>query len=337
MIIRNGESIVPQVSIGLTVFDSERYLGETIESLLAQTYEDFELIISDNASTDRTREIALDYVASDKRVRYVRNRINVGLAGNFNQAFRLSSGQFFKWAAYDDLCGRDFLRRCVEVLERDPGVVLAHARPVGIDEHGRITQLHASGPDVTSPDPAVRFARLMHAPFWGTPLFGVVRAQAMSLTGLMASNAATDHVLLAELSLHGKFCEIVGEEFFNRDHPGRAYTKSSIVTRAEGVDPLVVNAPSILRLRLIAAYVAAVGRARLDGRTRLRCYRAISGWLADRAVARALSGFRRGTSATYRRDRCQPAFLALNYQEGPGSAPGVSVSDDSKPSTVLRP
>ncbi len=92
MIIRNGESIVPQVSIGLTVFDSERYLGETIESLLAQTYEDFELIISDNASTDRTREIALDYVASDKRVRYVRNRINVGLAGNFNQAFDFLRG-----------------------------------------------------------------------------------------------------------------------------------------------------------------------------------------------------------------------------------------------------
>jgi glycosyltransferase involved in cell wall biosynthesis len=333
----NGESIVPQVSIGLTVFNSERYLEEAIESLLAQTYEDFELIISDNASTDRTKEIALDYVARDKRVRYVRNRINIGLAGNFNQAFRLSSGKFFKWAAYDDLCGRDFLGRCVEVLERDPGVVLAHARPVGIDQHGRITGPHASGPDVTSPNSAVRFARLMHAPFWGTPLFGVVRAEAMSLTGLMGSNVAPDHMLLAELSLHGRFCEITGAEFFNRDHPGRAHTKSSLITRAEGVDPLVVKKPSILRLRLIASYLAAVGRARLDGRTRLRCYRAISGWLADRAVARVLSGFRRGTPATYRRDRCQPAFLALKYQEGPGSAPGVSVSDNSKPSTVFRP
>jgi glycosyltransferase involved in cell wall biosynthesis len=327
--------IVPQVSIGLTVFNSERYLEETIESLLAQTYDDFEVIISDNASTDRTREIALDYVARDRRVRYLRNRINIGLAGNFNQAFRLSSGQFFKWAAYDDLCGRDFLRRCVEVLERDPGVVLAHARPVGIDEHGRITRPHASGPDLTSPDPAVRFSRLMHAPFWGTPLFGLVRAQTMSLTGLMGTNAATDHVLLAELSLHGRFCEIVCDEFFNRDHPGRAYTKTSIVTRAEGVDPLVVTRPSILRLRQIASYLAAIRRARVDARTRMRCHGAVGGWLADRAVARTWQALTGGTSAAPRHDRRQQMVFAFNNHEDPKS-PGCG-SGDAKQSTVLRP
>jgi glycosyltransferase involved in cell wall biosynthesis len=279
---------VPRVSIGLTVYNSERYLDESIQSLLAQTFQDFELIISDNASTDRTRDIALAYVASDNRVRYVRNRMNIGVAGNFNQAFRLSSGEFFKWAAYDDLCARDFLFRCVEVLDRDPDVVLAYPRTVGIDEHGHATMPHAPGPDLTSPDPAVRFAHIMQAPFWATSLFGLIRAGVMSQTVLMPSNAAGDHVLLAELSLYGRFCEIPGEGFFNRDHPGRAFAKSSIITRAQQVDPRLSRNPFLLRLTQIGSYVSVIKRAPIDRRSRLRCYGAVARWLGDRITARTL-------------------------------------------------
>ena len=159
--------------------------------------------------------------------------MNIGVAGNFNQAFRLSSGEFFKWAAYDDLCDRDCLRRCVEILDSDPGLVLAYPRVVGIDEHGRVTAPHGPGPDLTSPDPVVRFSHIMQWPFWATSLFGVVRADVLALTGLMPSNAAGDHVLLAELSLHGRFHAIPEEGIFNRDHPGRTVAKSSIVTRAQ--------------------------------------------------------------------------------------------------------
>ena len=277
---------MPRVSIGLTVFNSERYLEESIQSLLAQTFEDFELIISDNASTDRTKEIALAYAARDSRVRFVRNRMNIGVAGNFNQAFRLSSGEFFKWAAYDDLCARDFLFRCVEVLDRDPDVVLAYPRTVGIDEHGRATVSHAPGPDLTSPDPAIRFAHIMRAPFWATSLFGLIRAEVMAKTGLMPSNAAGDHVLLAELSLHGRFSEIPGEGFFNRDHPGRAFTKSSIITRAQQVDPRLGRNPFVLRLTQIGSYLSVIRRAPLDRRARLRCNRAVARWLGDRMAAR---------------------------------------------------
>jgi glycosyltransferase involved in cell wall biosynthesis len=284
---------VPRVSIGLTVFNSERYLDESIQSLLSQTFQDFELIISDNASTDRTKDIALTYAARDHRVRYVRNRMNIGVAGNFNQVFRLSSGEFFKWAAYDDLCAPDFLFRCVEVLDRDRAVVLAYPRTAGIDEHGRATLPHAPGPDLTSGDPAVRFAHIMQAPFWATSLFGLIRADVMSRTGLMPSNAAGDHVLLAELSLHGRFCEIPGEGFLNRDHPGRAFVKSSIITRAQQVDPRLGRNPFLLRLTQIGSYVAVIRRAPLDRRARLRCYRAVARWLGDRITARTLGPQRR--------------------------------------------
>lgn len=282
---------MPRVSIGLTVFNSERHLEECLQSLLDQTFEDFELIISDNASSDRTQEIALAYVAKDDRVRYVRNRVNIGVAGNFNQTFRLSSGEFFKWAAYDDLCSRDFLLRCVEVLDRDPGVVLAYPRTVVIDEEGRVTASARPGsaPDLTSPDPAIRFSRIMRAPFWGTSLFGVIRADVLRLTRLMPSNIAPDHVLLAELSLHGRFQLIPEDGLFNRDHPGRWYVKSSIVRRAQQVDPQLGKSPFLLRLRLLQSYLSVIGRVPLDEPSRLRCYLALGRWVADRVAARALS------------------------------------------------
>lgn len=286
---------MPRVSIGLTVFNSERYLDECLQSLLAQTFEDFEIIVSDNASTDRTEEIALAYVARDNRVRYVRNRMNIGAAGNFNQAFRLSSGEFFKWAAYDDLCDRDCLRQCVEILDSDPGLVLAYPRIVGIDEHGRVTVPHDPGPDLTSPDPVVRFSNIMQRPFWATSLFGVVRADVLALTGLMSSNAAGDHVLLAELSLRGRFHEIPEDGIFNRDHPGRAFTKSSIITRAEQIDPKVGKRLVLLRLRQIGSYLSAIRRTPLDQPMRVRCYLAVGRWLRDRAVARNLTVLQRLT------------------------------------------
>jgi glycosyltransferase involved in cell wall biosynthesis len=284
---------VPRVSIGLTVFNSERYLEECLQSLLAQTFEDFELIISDNASCDGTRAIALAYATRDDRVRYIRNRYNLGLAGNFNQAFRLSSGEFFKWAAYDDLCSHDFLLRCVEVLDRDPRVVLAYPRTEGIDEQGRVTVRHGPGPDLTSPDPATRFSRIMRAPFWGTPLFGLVRADVLRLTGLMPSNIAPDHVLLAELSLRGRFQLTPEDGLFNRDHPGRWYVKSSTFRRAQQVDPQLGKSAFLLRLRQFQSYLSAIGRVPLDEPSRLRCYLAVGRWVADRVAARALSRDRR--------------------------------------------
>src|SRR3990172_6471697 len=120
----------------MPVYNAERYLEEALDSLVSQSFEDFELIISDNASTDRTGEICWRYAAKDERIRYVRNRANFGILYNFGQTFRLSSGEFFKWAAADDVCGRDYFLRAVEALDADPSLILAWGRTQGIDEHG---------------------------------------------------------------------------------------------------------------------------------------------------------------------------------------------------------
>src|SRR2546425_2356723 len=129
----------PRVSVGMPVYNGERYLAEAVDSLLAQTYEDFELIICDNASTDRTGEIARSYAARDTRVRYARNEKNLGAGGNFRRGFALASGEYFRWAASDDVCAPQSLARCVEVLDQEPAAVLAYPSTRFIDEHGRVT------------------------------------------------------------------------------------------------------------------------------------------------------------------------------------------------------
>src|SRR3712207_6191103 len=110
----------PKVSIGLPVYNGEKFIREAIDSILNQTFEDFELIISDNASTDETAAICQTYAAQDRRVRYFRNLENIGAAGNHNRVFEAASGKYFKWAAHDDLCGPNFVAECVNVLDRDP-------------------------------------------------------------------------------------------------------------------------------------------------------------------------------------------------------------------------
>src|SRR5713101_1663534 len=132
MTLRRGRS---RVSIGVPVYNGERYLGAALDSLLTQTYEDFELVICDNASTDRSGEIAQSYAAKDKRVRYARNQKNLGAARNYRRTFELSSGAYFRWAPADDLSGPELLARCVEILDREPSVVLVNPKTSFIDEH----------------------------------------------------------------------------------------------------------------------------------------------------------------------------------------------------------
>jgi glycosyltransferase involved in cell wall biosynthesis len=128
----------PYVSIGLPVYNGENFLHEAITSILAQTFQDFELIISDNASTDKTEEICRAFTDQDERIKYSRNRENIGVEKNFYRVFALSSGKYFKWAAHDDLCHPDFLQSCIDVLDRDFTTVLCYPRAVIIDDKGKV-------------------------------------------------------------------------------------------------------------------------------------------------------------------------------------------------------
>ncbi len=99
----------PKVSIGLPVYNGEDLLPETLDSILAQTFDDFEVVISDNASTDGTPEICRAYSRSDERIRFERANSGISIPNNFKRAFRLSRGRYFKWHAHDDVLDPEFL------------------------------------------------------------------------------------------------------------------------------------------------------------------------------------------------------------------------------------
>ncbi|MEH1804683.1 glycosyltransferase family 2 protein [Nostoc sp.] len=208
----------PRLSIGLPVYNGEKFLKEAIDSLLAQTFEDFELIISDNASTDKTEEICRAYVEQDQRICYYRNDKNIGCAGNFNRVLKLSSGEYFKWAAHDDLHSPDFIKKCVEVLDQDPTIILCHSQAYFIDEQGNFIQNYDIKVKADALKPQERFHELLtkHLCY---QCYGVIRASVLKKIPPMGGYGNADGILLLRLGILGRFYEIPESLFFIRSHP----------------------------------------------------------------------------------------------------------------------
>src|SRR5262249_2568633 len=109
----------PSVSICLPVYNGENYVKQAIASILTQTFGDFELVISDNASSDATQDICQSAAQGDRRVHYHRSDINRGLVGNFNRLAQLANGDYLVWIGHDDVMAKEFIGRCVEALRDD--------------------------------------------------------------------------------------------------------------------------------------------------------------------------------------------------------------------------
>jgi len=265
----------PRVSIGLPVFNGEGYLAEALDSILAQTYSDFELIISDNASTDRTPEICRAYAARDPRIRYYRNAKNLGASPNFNRVLELSSGEYFKWAAYDDVLGPEFLSRCITVLDQDPSIVLCHAKTGRIDEHSALVGVYEEYQYLRlgSRKPHERFFDLIRLDHSCNIVFGVMRASALRMTSLIGPYPASDRPLLAQLGLIGRLYEIPEILFYRRDHPQTTW-------RVWGEKPEVAawyDSTKAGRIifpywRLCFEYFMSISRVPLSWSDRLLCY-----------------------------------------------------------------
>jgi glycosyltransferase involved in cell wall biosynthesis len=209
----------PRVTIGLPVYNAEKYLEEALDSILTQSYRGFEVIISDNSSTDRTEEICKSYAQDDVRIRYFRNEQNIGAAPNFNQVFKRSGSEYFKWAAHDDLLAPDFLSACVKVLDENQEVVLCYPRAKIIDENSNYVVDYDPGPDTSSPNPHERFRNLILRPEYAIQQMGLIRAEILRRTELHGSYPSSDEVLLAQLALHGNFYEVPERLFLYRIYP----------------------------------------------------------------------------------------------------------------------
>jgi glycosyltransferase involved in cell wall biosynthesis len=265
----------PRVSIGLPVFNGEHYIEEALDSILAQTYSDFELIISDNASTDRTEEICRAYTARDERIRYFRNETNLGAAKNFNCVFELSSGEYFKWASYDDVLGPEFLSRCITVLDQEPSIILCHAKTGRIDEHSALVGVYEEYQylRLSSRKPHERFFDLIRFNHSCNIVFGVTRASALGMTSLIGPYPASDRVLLAQLALIGQLYEIPDILFYRRDHPQTTWRVwGDKLERVAWYDSTKAGRMVFPYWRLCFEYFMSINRVQLGWSDRLLCY-----------------------------------------------------------------
>ena len=212
----------PKVSIGLPVYNGQNFLEEALISLLDQTYKDIEIIISDNQSTDRTNEICVDFVSRYPNIRYHRNETNMGAAFNYMKVLELSKGEYFKWAAHDDIISPTFIEKCVHVLDSEPDVILCYSKAKIIDEFGNVIVDHDPGPDLTNLGPHKRFKEFMFSTYLNIQLSGLLRADILRKTNGYGKYPASDEILSGELSLYGKFFELPDRIFYVRMHKGQS-------------------------------------------------------------------------------------------------------------------
>jgi glycosyltransferase involved in cell wall biosynthesis len=275
----------PTVSVGLPVFNAERYLALALDSLLRQTFDDFELIVSDNGSTDATEEICRTYAREDSRLRFERINENRGATWNFNHVFHLARGRYFRWAAYDDLCAPTHLERLVHALqEASPRVVLCYTRTRLIDADGADLGEYEDRLALRDPRPSQRLVRLIRHVGYANAIYGLIRPEALSKTRLVGSYPSADLVLLGELALLGEFCEVPEPLFLRRVHEQMS-TRANPTSRQVLMwfDPSQTARNPRVAWRLLGEFTRAIWRAPLPLGARLRAYGAyLPVWLRAR-------------------------------------------------------
>lgn len=212
----------PQISIGIPAYNSAANIGFTIEGFLAQSFGDFELIISDNASTDATRDIVEGYRRRDKRIRYERQAANIGANPNFTYVARQARGEFFKWSSASDWCAPAFLERCRDELSRFADSVLAVPRTRLFQDNVETAQDYDRDIAVLDESPSARLTYLMTNLYLNNVMNGLIRMSALRRTRWMERYHGGDVVLMGRLALLGKFRLIDDRLFYRRMEPHTA-------------------------------------------------------------------------------------------------------------------
>lgn len=281
----------PLLSVGLPVYNGLPYLETALTSLLDQDVEDMEVVVCDNASTDGTGELVESMAEEDDRVRYVRNSSNIGGTRNFNRAFELARGKYFRWSSADDFVSPGALERCLQVLEEDASVILAYPQTVLVDEEGEKVREYDDGPGWEAATPEERFEYSLTN--WGLANvhYGVVRSRVLAETSLLGHYPGSDLVLLAELATRGRFRKVEGEHLYRRVHP-EATAAREPASLAQFFDPGRSASFQDQFLRMFKHLAAVVWKAPVGVRGKVSMFAALARhaiW-ARRRLAAELTG-----------------------------------------------
>lgn len=211
--------LTPNVTIGMPVFNEERFVALSIESLLNQTYSDFRLVISDNASTDRTMEICRGFAERDPRILLIEHPKNLGAVANFQFVLKNVETPYFMWAGSHDLWADDFLENLVSTLDRQTDAGLAYAKTRVIDGQGETTT--ACTPDRDSfiaNSPLKRASEIVSSLTWCNMVYGLFRTEVISKCRLSVPCLGNDHVFLMETALRSKILHVPTTTFIRREY-----------------------------------------------------------------------------------------------------------------------
>jgi len=219
----NVSSASPAVTVGVPVYNAEQYLAQTLRSILSQTFTSFELVISDNASTDGTPAICAGFARTDPRVRYVRQARNIGAPRNYNALVALARGRYLKWSSSNDLIEPQFLAACVPILEARQDVVLVYPRTRYFDSATGNVRDHADDLNLQGDDPVERYKQCDRRLWANNVMNGVIRVEALKASTLHWDYRSSDMELVVELSLYGKFVEVPQPLFYRRTEAAAKY------------------------------------------------------------------------------------------------------------------
>ncbi|HEB72930.1 MAG TPA: glycosyltransferase family 2 protein, partial [Nitrospirae bacterium] len=200
-----------KVNIGMILYNDDKYLSESIESLLAQTYRHFKLIILDDCSTDNSENIALEYSSKDDRIVYLVNKRRNGLAINYKITFRrfAEEVEYFMWVAGHDIYHPRWLETMVKSLDGNPEAVMAYSLTRRISETGedlnlRCPHYHSLGQNVIERIKSICF----NARGYGNMIYGLFRIRDVRKVGGVRRCLLPDMLLLHKLSLRGGFIQV---------------------------------------------------------------------------------------------------------------------------------
>jgi glycosyltransferase involved in cell wall biosynthesis len=218
------------------VYNSAETLPRCIDSLLGQSFQDFEIIIADNQSTDETPRIAREYEAKDHRICYVRHNVNHGFSYNFNYLIGSARGRYIMCTGAKDWRPCDAVAISLKTTEADAGLVLCYGKTIGTDGN---TKYKIVSDDLTTTDlcPSKRFEKVLYKMYRGDILYSMMRLELLRKTRLLRNVYAHDHILISELSAQGPFLHIQ-EETLIRCEPVIS-TQRKIGKTLKFIDPTI--------------------------------------------------------------------------------------------------